>query len=172
MTWAPIALAAGGLLMQGVSMIQQSNAAKSASESAANASRYNAALETQRAQQARDAAAANETTAQLKGKLLISHQRAAAAAAGVDPNNGSPLELMTDTAQQTTLDALRIRYGGAVQSADLVNQAASDTFTAGRYEAAGAAAAAALPARLGATILTGGSQIYRAAQQPQYPTGP
>jgi hypothetical protein len=131
------------------STVQQGNAAKASED-------YNAAVARNNALQAQQAAAGNEATAARRSQLILGTERAAAGAAGVDPNSGSPLNLMTDTAQQTTLDALKIRYGGATQSGAYLNSGTLDIYQGNQAAAAG---------RLGATstILSSAGRAYGAA---------
>jgi hypothetical protein len=100
------------------------------------ASEYNAQVATMEADQQRQAGAANAADAMYKARLLLGTQKAAAAASGVDPGTGSPLEIASDTAARTTLDALRIKYGADVKGTFLDNQAGQDRFMAGRYNTA------------------------------------
>ncbi len=77
-------------------------------------------------EQAKDAVALGEeeiARRKLEARRLIGAQRAAAAASGVDPSSGSPLELALDAASQAELDAMTIRnnayraaYGYRVQA--------------------------------------------------------
>lgn len=69
-----------------------------------------------------------------RSKSLLSRQRTAIAKAGV-AIEGTPLEVMTKTAEDAELDALAIRYGGqTAQHAARIE--ARQVRTAGRYRAA------------------------------------
>lgn len=133
--YAALAVAAVGAGVSAYSAVQQGNAAKSAAD-------YNAAVARNNALQAQQVAAGNEAAAARKAQFLLGQQKAAAGASGVDPNSGSPLSLMTDTAQQTTLDALKIRYGGQTNSAAYGNSAVLDVYQGGQAASAGALNAA------------------------------
>lgn len=146
MVAAVAALAGAGIAAY--SAVQQGNAAKAAND-------YNAAVARNNALQAKEAAAGNESTAARKASFVLGAQRAGAGAAGIDPNQGSPLSLMTDTAQQTTLDALRIKYGGDTQSAAYLNQGALDVASGRNAQAAGNLGGAA-------TILGGAGRAFGA----------
>lgn len=146
--WVAAVAAVAGAALSAYSSIQQG-------EAASKAEQYNAQVAANNAQQAKDAAAVNEESSAYRAKLLLASQKAAAGASGIDPNQGSPLSLMTDAAQQTTLDALKIRYGGETQSTAYVNQGQLDRFNAGQYARSGYLRGAS-------TILGSGAMVYGA----------
>ena len=76
---------------------------------------YSKSVADANAAQARNAAAIEEDTSRFRTGRLMATQRANYAASGLS-FEGSPLEVMGDTAAQAELDALRIRYGGEVQA--------------------------------------------------------
>ena len=117
-------------------------------------SEYNAAVDANQAIASQQAAEFEETQHRAKLTRLLSSQKAAAGASGIDPNTGSPLSVMADTAEQGELDALAIRYGGQVGAYRANSQAELDKMqgkaarTAGYYGA-------------GASLLTGASRLGR-----------
>jgi len=132
---------AAGTALSAFSAIQQGNAM-------ASAERYNASIEEQNAANARAVAATQESDIKYKAGLQLGAEKAIAAASGADPNEGSPLQLMTDTAQQTTLDALRAKYQGDVGATNFLNQAQLDRYNAAQDQRSGLLKA-------GASILNG-----------------
>lgn len=111
--------------------------AVSAGQQAASADKFNQQVAQNNASQALQTAAANEADSKYRATFLLGKQRAAAAASGVDPNSGSPLDVMTETAQQTTLDALRTRYTGTTQAQGFTAQAGLSGFQAGNASTSG-----------------------------------
>lgn len=85
---------------------------------------------------------------------LAGRQRVLIAKSGVDLD-GSPLQVMEDTASQVQRDALAIRYAGDVRSAQAESQAALDGMQADSSLTAGYMGA-------GASVLSGASQLGRA----------
>lgn len=120
---AAVAVAAAATV---ASAYMQSQALQEQGQAAENAANYNNQVAQANAKASTDAAAVNEEDAAYRAKLLLGTEKASAGASGVDPNEGSPLAVMDTTTQQSTLDALKIRYGGATQSAAWVNQGQLD----------------------------------------------
>lgn len=153
--WAIGATMAAGTAVSAISSVAQGNAQ-------ANADKYNASVATldqnianQNAANATAIAATQESDVKYKAGLQLGAEKAAAGASGADPNSGSPLALMTDTARQTTLDALRTRYQGQLTSINDQNQALGYGYQAqlDNYDASQAQAGGLLKA--GASILNG-----------------
>lgn len=142
-------LGAVGSVFSAVGAIQQGQQAQQAYN-------YNAEVAANNATVARNAAAAQEQQKALETTRLIGTEKAAAGASGVDPNTGSPLAVMTDTAQRGTLDALRLRYQGTLQSNADISQAQLDTYSGTQAANAGYLKAAS-------TVLTGGSNYANQA---------
>lgn len=87
-----------------------------ASEKTAQAEEYNEKVYEQEAQAAKEKAGYEEELHRERVQRLISSQRAAVGASGVELT-GTPLLALEDTASQGELDALAIRYGGDIESA-------------------------------------------------------
>lgn len=117
------------------------------------ASEYNAKVATANAEAARQAAADAEDEHRRKASNLLSSQRAAFAAAGVDLE-GSPLEIMSATAAQAERDAIRIRDAGTVQEMQARSQGALDNLTA-------RTAVSSSYWKAGSSLLTGVSSLAR-----------
>jgi hypothetical protein len=94
----------GGIL--GASGAQQAAAAQ------AKGYRENAAVQGQNAAQARFATIVQQQHADYLANRTFGAQRAAEGAAGVNPNTGSPLDVMADTADQVKFEALSRWYSG------------------------------------------------------------
>jgi hypothetical protein len=105
---AEVALAALSAGVSAAGAIAQGNASKAAAN-------YNAAVARQNADIARANAAADADKQERQGRLLAGKQRAATGASGITPE-GSPLEVMADSALEAELDALTTRYRGELQA--------------------------------------------------------
>lgn len=80
------------------------------------AAEYNAAVQEQQAQAIEDKAKYDEEMHRERVRKILSTQRAMYGKSGID-TTGSPLLVMEDTFKQGEVDALAIRYGGDIQSA-------------------------------------------------------
>ena len=110
-----------------------------------------------------DKAAYDEEMHRERVRKLISSQRAAYGASGVDIE-GSPLLLLEDTAAQGEMDALAIRYGGEVEASQKRSQAEL-------YELQGKNAKKASYYKAGSSLLSGGASIaktYSDSKNPYY----
>jgi hypothetical protein len=125
----------------------------SAGNAQKNAAGYNAAVDRNNSIQAQNAADAQAVVQDQNTKAKLGAQKVAYAASGVDPNTGTPLDVMTNTATQGKLDALTLRYGGQVQG--LRNQSAA---TIAEYEGSQAQTAGYLGAA--GSLLTGGAKAF------------
>jgi hypothetical protein len=126
--------------------IQQGQAEQEAAD-------YNADVARQSAQASLDKADYDETIHREKVRKLLSSQRAAYGAAGVDMA-GSPLLVLEDTAAQGELDAKAIRYGGEVEAKQKLSQAEI-------YELTGKNAKTASYYKAGASLLSGGASMAK-----------
>lgn len=66
----------------------------------------------------RESAAGEETQARRRSAILLGRQHAIQAAAGIDPNYGSPLLDTIDTIEQTTLEQMNIRRIGELAASE------------------------------------------------------
>jgi len=135
-----------GTLIQAFSQYQQGRATEAASE-------YNAQVAERQAQAATQKAAFDETARREKGRKLLATQRAASATTGATIGSFEPL--FSQTASDTELDALAIRYGGQIESERSLSQA-------GLYRYQGKQAKRSGILSAGATLLTGGAKAYGA----------
>lgn len=132
MSW----LMVGGAVVAGVGAL-------SAAHNKKNASNYNKAIAQQQAQIATQQADRNESTQRRRGAMALGRQVSATAdGAGL---SGTGLDLYQQSAADVEMDALNIRYGGALSSisassqADLYGMQADDAETAGYLNAGSAA---------------------------------
>ena len=111
------------------------------------AAQYNADLARSRAAQEREVARIESNRQRAKVRRLLGAQRALYGASGVRIE-GSPAEIMADTAAQGERDALLISYGGEIRARDAEKRAEATEF--GRRQNLFAA-----PFRIGSTVLGG-----------------
>ena len=100
-------------IAMGVAAVAAVAASAVSTASAIQESDAQAAAAKDAAKQRREAAAAEERRVRLQTARTAAAQRAAYAASGVSIE-GSPLQVLEDTASQGELDALYARYGGEV----------------------------------------------------------
>lgn len=112
---------------------------------------YNAAMSEDQAKNARAAADLKEQQHREQTKSLLSSQRAAVGASGIDLE-GSSVSFMEETAADAELDSLLIRHSGTVEEAQYRAQAAAD-----RAEGKAAKRAGYISAT--ASVLNGASKV-------------
>ncbi|MGE5147403.1 MAG: hypothetical protein ACM3N5_11675 [Candidatus Eiseniibacteriota bacterium] len=125
----------------------QGNAARAAAN-------YNAAVARQNADIARANATADAAKQERQGDLLAGRQRAATGASGITPQ-GSPLDVMADSALESELDALTTHYRGELQARSYGQDAALQTMRGKEAQQAGYIGA-------GTALLKGASQALGA----------
>ncbi len=113
---------------------------------------FNAGVARQNAAAARQEAAADEIAQRKEGVLRLGAIRAAYGASGVVGNEGSPLDVLANSAATAELDALNIRYKGERRALGFEQTASLDSMRAKTARTAGLAGA-------GAAILTGASKF-------------
>ena len=116
------ATAVAGTAVAAAGAVQQGAAAKQTANFNATVSRNNAVATEQ-------AAAAEADRQNLQSRKLIASGVAAASASGIDPNSGSPLEVMADLAGQAKLDEELGRWQARERAKGYANQATIDTYT-------------------------------------------
>jgi hypothetical protein len=87
------------------------------------------------AKQLEEVGAIAEGEALRESAQLLARQRVAYAKAGVDVGSGTPLDVLSQTAEQEALSALRVRYGYERASYD-ERQAGTAALTGGLFEGA------------------------------------
>lgn len=131
-------------VMSAAGSIQQGNSAKAAAE-------YNARVAENNAITARQQAAAQEEQHRRLARRQLGQMRAAYGASGVTME-GSPLDILAQSAKDAELDALNIRYGGELKAQGLESEAVLE-----RYRGKSAQRAGYMGAATG--LLSGASKI-------------
>lgn len=137
-------LAAGAAGVSAIGSIHQG-------QSQAAAARFNAQVSEQNAQIVRQQAAEEESRARREGRRLLGRQRAAIGASGIQVE-GSPLDVLADTAAELELDALTVRHRGLLEALGLTQQASLDRARARSARTAGFIGA-------GASLLSGAAEF-------------
>ncbi|HLG87055.1 MAG TPA: hypothetical protein VKZ79_07650 [Alphaproteobacteria bacterium] len=137
------AIAAAGVAAVGsiASGVAQSNAAK-----------YNAEVEQQRAQEAEQQAEAQAAIDKQNTARKMGQAEAAYGASGVDPNSGSPLNVMSDLATQGELTRQLTLYQGKIGAIADLQQGALDKLQGQNALTSGIVGA-------GSTLLTAGARL-------------
>lgn len=141
----PLLLMGLGIGMQAFGQIQQAQAARAAAE-------YNAAIAERNAVMSQQQAAVEEQKQRNLSYKRLSAVRAGYGAAGVQIE-GSPLDVLEESAASAELDALTIRHGGEVRATAFRQEAALERMRGRSETRAGYLGAAG-------TLLTGGGQIW------------
>jgi hypothetical protein len=118
----------------------------------AQAAEYNAAVARQQAEASREAGKLEAARIRKQKERLTGRQRAMYAKAGVTME-GSPMEVMLDSATDAEMDALITEYNYETQARQAGSQASMSQWRAGVYERTGTQ-------RAGATLLQGVSTAY------------
>lgn len=118
MAWAPLALSIVGTGMSVAGALSQANVARATGE-------YNAQLAEQNAVLAGQQAAEEERRFRVASRKQLGAMRAAYSASGVELE-GTPMDVLAESAYVAELDALTIRRGGEASAAALQSQATLD----------------------------------------------
>jgi len=137
-----------GFALSAVGSIRAGQAQEKAAE-------YNAQVAERQATAATQKAAFEEEMRREKGRKLSASQRAAAGATGITMESFS--DVFAQTALDTELDALAIRYGGDIGASMYKSEAGGLRFTGTQAKKAGTISA-------GATLLTGAGKTLGAYQ--------
>jgi hypothetical protein len=109
------------------------------------AAKYNQAVAGQNAKAAQEQGAEAALQSQRQTAQKIGAMQANYGASGVDASTGTPLDVLTDSVRQGTLDQLTLKYDASLRGAGYSNTAtldgmeASNATTSGYLNAAGAA---------------------------------
>lgn len=156
MAFVPVAYIAYAALAATVvsayGQVQAGNAQKKAGE-------FNVAVEEQNAAQARSAASAQANQVDRDNRRKIAEAMAAYGASGVNPNQGSPLDVLSDLATEGELSKRIVIYQGEITARGNEQQGALDLMQ-------GKAAQTAGYINAGATILGGAAKIAGAYSTP------
>lgn len=126
-----------GTAMSVAGPIMQGRAQQQAAEAQAKAAEYNAEIAETQAEIRSQEAAKEERMLRVKGRLAKGTQRAAFGAAGLNPNAGSPLDILLDTQQTIEEDASTIRYNAELDRWGLGERAKMFRYQGKAAEAAG-----------------------------------
>jgi hypothetical protein len=148
------ALAIGAIVATVAATAVSAYGAYTASEAQAETASYNKKVAQNQAQAAKDAAAIAEEQQREDYRRHAASQRALLGASNVS-NEGSPLSVMLDSAQQAELDSLRIRYGGASQAVGHQADAQLQAYYGSNARRQGGIG-------VGTTLLTGAARSYGA----------
>lgn len=155
----------GGVVVSGVSAIQQKRAITTQRRAREAIAARNAELAERQAEEERQAAVEAAKVQEREGKKLLARQRAAFAVSGVEIGRGTPLSVVVETAKELKAEELTILREGAISAAQ--RKAEADIFRL-RGEVAkrkGKAAGRAATLAAGGSILTGVGQIGTASSK-------
>lgn len=126
-----------GQALTGLGALTSAAGSISAGNAQASAARYNAEVEQIQAGEQQSQASAQAALQAQQNKRNMGAVAAAYGAAGVDPTQGSPLEVMQDQAAQGELARQFDLYRGQVASTNALNQVALDQAEAPLYQSRG-----------------------------------
>lgn len=152
MDWLSLA----GMGLQALGTLTSATAQRDQGAAKMRIAQYNSQVQEQRAQQIEEEA---EARAAIQGRAnvrALGSMKAAYAGAGVDVNEGTPLEVMSDAAAELELQKQMILYGGKVGAYNARVQGNIDLMM-------GSYAAAAGETGANATLLTGAARIGQQA---------
>lgn len=139
-----------GAVIAAIGALQQGQAAKAAGD-------YNARINEQNAQIARQNAADQARQVERENYLRLGAIKAAAGASGGDTGQGSVLDVLADTAAQGELEKQQTIYRGELAARGYTNTATLDRFS-------GEASSTASYWKAGGELLSGGAKAYGSYQ--------
>lgn len=157
--WIIGGLGIAGLATQLVGQYKQGQAAEAQTESEQAWHEYNAKLAEREATEAQEAAAYEEKKLRKSGERFKARQRMLYAKAGVSLE-GSPLEVMEETATELEMDALMIRRGGQLGYQRYSAEAGLERMAGKSALLRGRSARRASRWKMAGTGLIGGSQLF------------
>lgn len=140
-----------GLILAATATTFQVMGTMQAARANANAANYNAAVSSNNAVAARDQADADARRQRILGDKALGGIRAATGASGVTME-GSPLDVLGESAANAELDVLSIKYKGELRARGNESDATLDTARASNVRTTGYLASAGV-------LLEGGSKI-------------
>lgn len=156
---AAVPLFVGGSLASAYGQYQQGREQEANLKTQARIASRNAQLQRTQAATARQQAGAQEEAQRRDARRFLGTQRAAIGQAGIG-TGGTVADLLEDSAVQSELDALNIRYGGELQASELFNQAGMSDAEAQILRANAKAAKRAGTIGAATSLLSAGSQAY------------
>ena len=158
------ALAIGSAAFSAIGAIQQGNAAAASEQSQANAMRYQAETNRQRATLALQQGNQQEESKRRDNRRAMGNLRAGLVENGIGLESGTGADLVAESSLNSELDALNIRYGAQLNAQGLQQQAVSDDYSASAATARSKNARTAGYLGAGAALLTGAGQVYQGQQ--------
>jgi len=162
----PASMAAMSTVMQVIGVGTTIMAQKQSADATTNSYNYQAKVNEVNAEnsanQAKDAVERGyqaETDLRRKAAGAKSTQKTLFGSQGSDISSGSPLDILSDTAYQSELDASTIRYNSQLEKYDLLNQGQNSLNEASMNRYAAANAQTAGKWNMASTLLTGASQV-------------
>lgn len=150
MAFLPVVLAVAGTAMTAIGQIRQGQAAKAAADYNAQVANNNAIVAEQQSQ---SQAMVQGRRAMMQNGGLLANM----AANGVEVGEGSPIDILSQSAANAEMDRQNIIYNGRVKAQSLRNQAQLDTFQGETAQSNGFMSAAG-------TLLSGGSKAWGMSQ--------
>lgn len=150
MAFLPVVLAVAGTAMTAIGQIRQGQAAKAAADYNAQVANNNAIVAEQQSQ---SQAMVQGRRAMMQNGGLLANM----AANGVEVGEGSPIDILSQSAANAEMDRQNIVYNGRVKAQSLRNQAQLDTFQGETAQSNGFMSAAG-------TLLSGGSKAWGMSQ--------
>lgn len=152
-------VAAGSAVLGAISSIKQGNAEAAAANYNAQVSANNAAIANKNAEYAGAEGEAAVQQQQLKTRAEVGAIKANQAAAGVDVNQGSPVDVRSSAAELGELNAITVRSNAARQAYGYQTEAASDLGQAALDKSQASNDKSAGYINAGTTLLGGASKV-------------
>lgn len=130
-------VAANAATIQTVGAIASFVGVLSQAGAASNASKYNAQLAEQNAVTSRQQAAASAETADREARQRIGAMEANYGASGISLSEGSPIDILRQSATAAEMDRQNILYGGEVRASGYGNTATLDRYNASASQTSG-----------------------------------
>ena len=152
-------LTAVGTVVSMAATNQQAKAQAAAYNSQAEANEANARISREQAQDAIERGQEEEEKQRQKAARFKAGQKAAFAASGVDTTDGTPLDVLTDTAFASEVNAANIRYNAGQEALGFRRQANNYLYEAGADRAAASNAKSAGRMQMFSTLIGGATTM-------------
>jgi len=149
---------AASAIVGAISAMDSANASSTNYNAQAQAAQTNATIARNNASGAQRAANANEEASRRKSAYALSQQRAAIGQSGV-AFEGSPLDVLGQSAGNAELDALNIRYQGQLQATNYLNQGLMQEAQAGAAQQSASNAEDAGSLGVATSLLSGAGKV-------------
>lgn len=162
MQFIPLIFAGAGMLAGAAGAKQQAQAQEAQFKAAAAADQYNAAVKRERSQAVTKVYGQREEQQRRNAKLLAGKRAAAMGQSGIGISSFDATE--HQSAVFAELDALNIRYEGALEAKGLLDSATLDDFYGANNLSNASNAKKAGRIAVASALLSGGSKMYGAYQ--------